>query len=67
MFNTNSLHNLLNLALAVLASMEGFNWLSLFDSETSLKVAAFIGLAKLAINIYRDGVTGLIKAQPPVA
>lgn len=65
-FNTNALHNILNLGLAVLAGLESFNWVSLFDPMTSLQIAAGIGLAKLTINIWRDGFSGLIKVQPPV-
>lgn len=64
--NTNTLHNVLNLGLAVLAGLESFNWISLFDPTTSLQIAAGIGLAKLTINIWRDGFSGLIKVQPPV-
>ncbi len=64
--NTNALHNVMNLVLAILAGIEGFNWYVLFSPDTSLKVAASIGLAKLVINVWRDGPLGLFKPQPPV-
>jgi hypothetical protein len=64
--NTNALHNLLNLALAVIAGVETFDWTSILSPSTAVTAAGLIGLTKLVINIYRDGLTGLIKARPPV-
>ncbi len=64
--SSNFIHNLLNLALAVLAAFETFNWTSFLTPSSALAVAGLIGALKIAINVWRDGLTGLVKTQPPV-
>jgi hypothetical protein len=62
----NLIHNLLNLFLAVLAPLEAFRWTDFLSPSSALAVAGAVATLKLAINIYRDGITGLVKTQPPV-
>ncbi len=64
--NTNLLHNILNTAIAVIASLEMVDLAPLIGAETSLKVIAGMAVAKIVINLVRDGLTGLAKDQPPV-
>ncbi|AVA20688.1 hypothetical protein [Rhizobium sp. NXC24] len=81
MFNTNAVHNLLNILIAVLAAVTAFliatgctqlatGLLECSQSWISPKYAAAIvavlGSSKILINIVRDGFGGLIKPQPPV-
>ncbi len=81
MFNTNALHNLLNILIAVLAAVTAFliatgctttatGGLECSQSWISptYTTAAITVLAasKTLINIVRDGFGGLIKPQPPV-
>ncbi len=69
--NTNAFHNLLNLIGLLVGAMITFDWTSLgLSAETAAYVAGGFLLAdkiiKFAINIFRDGIDGLIKPQPPV-
>ena len=66
LFNTNSLHNLLNFLIALIPALHAFDWSAFFDAETSLKIVGALGIGKILINTWRDGVTGLTKQQPPV-
>lgn len=71
MLNSNSLHNLLNVIGLIVGALITYDWQSLgLDPVTAAKVAGGVLLAdkviKLGINITRDGVTGLMKPQPPV-
>jgi len=61
--NTNLLHNVLNVAITVVASMSMFDWSALMSPETSLKVVAVLGLSKLVMNAVRDGIVGMVKSQ----
>jgi len=65
-FNTNFLHNVINVAIVALPALEVFDWTPFFDAETSLKIVGGLGLAKILINAFRDGFTGMVKPQPPV-
>lgn len=65
-FNTNFLHNVINVAIVALPALEVFDWTPFFTDETALKIVGGLGLAKIVINAWRDGVTGMVKAQPPV-
>jgi hypothetical protein len=81
MFNTNALHNLLNVSITlsalIVAILLATGCAQLADgtlecsqsfvgpSYTAAAVAALSAL-KIAVNIMRDGVSGLIKPQPPV-
>lgn len=69
--NSNALHNLLNLVGLIVGALITFDWTSLgFTAEQAALVAGWVLLGdkviKFAINIVRDGVTGLWKPQPPV-
>jgi hypothetical protein len=69
--NSNMLHNILNVVGLIVGALITYDWQSLgLDPVTAAKVAGGVLLAdkiiKLAINITRDGVTGLVKPQPPV-
>lgn len=69
--NTNAIHNALNLLGLIVGSLLMFDWASLgLSIETSALLASGFILVdkvlKFAINIFRDGLGGLFKAQPPV-
>ena len=75
--NTNLIHNILNIAAFVvgLSSIIGCTALPTggFDCSASMlgpQWGAYAALAfggvKLLMNIFRDGLGGLVKVQPPV-
>lgn len=65
--NTNALHNVLNVAMIVVAGLAGFDYVGLgLDPVLAGKIVATLGAVKMVINVLRDGVTGLTKPQPPV-
>jgi hypothetical protein len=69
--NTNALHNILNLLGLVVGSLIAFDWAGLgLSPSVAAAIASGVLIAdkviKLAINVLRDGVGGLFKAQPPV-
>ncbi len=64
--NTNLIHNILNIAIAVIAALSVPEVLALIPAEWSVKILAALGTAKLVINTVRDGFAGLVKEQPPV-
>lgn len=69
--NSNLAHNLLNFAGLIIGAFITFDWVTIgLDPVMAAKVAGGVLLAdkviKLGINITRDGVTGLVKNQPPV-
>lgn len=66
-FNTNTLHNVINVMIAALPALEVFDWTHFFADSTALKIAGGLALLKILINAVRDGVPGLIKVQPPVS
>lgn len=76
--NSNFIHNILNVLIAV----NGFLlWLncsvgtggvasceqSWVPPQVAIAIVAFAGVLKIIINVGRDGLAGLTKAQPPVA
>lgn len=81
MFNTNALHNVLNilitLAALLVAILLATGCTQLADdtlecsqsfigpSYTAFAVAG-LGTLKVVVNIIRDGFAGLVKPQPPV-
>lgn len=65
-FNTNTLHNVINVAMVLVPALEQFDWTPFFDDSTALKIVGALGLAKILINLLRDGPGGMIKQQPPV-
>jgi hypothetical protein len=69
--NTNAIHNVLNLVGLIIGSLITFDWAGLgLDPATAAAIAGGVLLAdkviKFALNITRDGLTGLWKPQPPV-
>lgn len=71
MFNTNAIHNILNLIGLLVGSLIAFDWASLgLTPETAAMIASGFILAdkviKLAMNLFRDGLGGLFKTQPAV-
>lgn len=69
--NTNAIHNILNLLGLMVGSLIMFDWASLgLSPEVAATIASGFILAdkviKFAINIFRDGLGGLFKQQPPV-
>lgn len=78
---TNGLHNLLNIAIALLAGVTAFLLAtgctqlvtgaldcsaSFIDPVWTTGITAALGLLKTIINVFRDGFGGLFKQQPPV-
>lgn len=69
--NTNLIHNVLNLIGLIVGALITFDWAQLgLAPETAAFIAGGVLLAdkiiKFAMNIFRDGFTGLWKMQPPV-
>lgn len=64
--NTNMIHNVLNIAIAFIAAMAAFDWTVLFSQQTAVVIVGGLATAKTVMNILRDGLTGLVKPQPPV-
>jgi hypothetical protein len=65
--NTNLIHNILNIAMIVVAGLAGFDFVGLgLDPILAGKIVAGLGTAKMIINVIRDGFAGLMKQQPPV-
>lgn len=66
-FNTNTFHNVINVAIVLIGALAGFDFSVLgMDPETALKVTGGLALAKLVINAFRDGPSGMASPQPPV-
>lgn len=64
--NSNLLHNLLNIAIAVVAILSLPEVLNLLPTDFGLAIAGGLGAVKVLINVLRDGLGGLVKEQPPV-
>lgn len=69
--NTNLIHNILNLIGLLVAALVGFDWAGLgLPPETVALITSVVLFAdkilKFMINIWRDGISGLVKDQPPV-
>lgn len=80
--NSNFFHNLANLAMVVLAGLTAAllalgcttlpdgstecSQVSYISPEIAASIVMVLGVIKLAVNIIRDGITGLTKQQPPV-
>lgn len=69
--NFNAIHNILNLVGLVIGALITFDWASLgLAPETAAWLAGAVLFAdkiiKLAMNLFRDGLGGLFKPQPPV-
>ena len=69
--NTNAIHNVLNLLGLLVGALITYDWTQLgLSAESAAFVAGVVLLGdkiiKLAMNIFRDGIGGLFKPQPPV-
>lgn len=69
--NTNLIHNILNVVGLLVGAIITVDWAGLgLSPQTAATVAGAVLVAqnviKMAINITRDGVSGLAKDQPPV-
>lgn len=65
--NTNLIHNILNIAMIIVAGLAGFDFVGLgIDPALAAKIVTGLGTLKMIINVVRDGLTGLVKEQPPV-
>lgn len=64
--NSNLIHNLLNVAIAIVAILSLPEVVALLPPEMGIVIAGVIGVLKTLINLFRDGPTGLFKNQPPV-
>lgn len=64
--NTNAIHNYLNAAITALAGLQLSDWALFVSEATALKVILGITVLKTVMNLARDGVSGLVKVQPPV-
>lgn len=64
--NTNLLHNIINVSMAVIAGLQALDWTAFVSPETSVTIVGVLAVLKLTINLWRDGLSGLIKDQPPV-
>jgi hypothetical protein len=65
-FNTNAIHNYFNAVILAVAATPMDLLLRLMTEAMAWKVVAAVSIAKLTMNIARDGVTGVVKVQPPV-
>lgn len=63
--NTNLIHNLLNIAIAIVGGLAAVDWSVITPTRAGLIVTILAG-AKTLINVFRDGIGGLVKSQPPV-
>lgn len=64
--NTNLLHNILNVATAVVAILGIPEVVALIPPALAMKIAFGTATLKLLINAFRDGLGGMLKDQPPV-
>ena len=81
MINSNLVHNILNVLIALVSALTAFLVAtgctalpsgaldcsqSWIGPEWTAVAASVLALAKTVINIVRDGFAGLVKPQPPV-
>lgn len=64
--NSNLLHNILNVVMALTAIALLPEVQAILPPELAVAVASGAATVKLVINVIRDGITGLVKEQPPV-
>lgn len=64
--NTNFLHNILNVIIALTAIVALPEVMAVIPAEWGVKIAAASAGLKLVINAIRDGFSGMVKEQPPV-
>lgn len=64
--NTNLIHNILNVAIAVIAVLSLPEVVALMPPSVALALVGVLATAKSVINVVRDGFGGLVKSQPSV-
>jgi len=64
--NTNLIHNILNTVIVVIPALEALDLTAFVGPDKALVIVAVLGMAKIAINLVRDGFFGMAKEQPPV-
>jgi len=64
--NSNFLHNILNIAIAIVAVISLPEVVAILPPELGLMLAGVAAGLKTVINVARDGFGGLFKEQPPV-
>ena len=69
--NTNAIHNVLNFIGFIVAALITYDWTQLgLTAESAAAIAGWVLLGdkviKIGMNIFRDGLGGLFKVQPPV-
>lgn len=64
--NTNALHNAINVLIVFISALAALDWTQFVTPEQATMVVGGLSLAKLLINVFRDGLSGLVKEQPPV-
>ena len=64
--NSNLAHNLLNVLILIVSAMAMMDWTAFFEPGTAAAIVAGMTALKLVMNMIRDGVTGMVKEQPPV-
>lgn len=69
--NTNMIHNILNVIALIIGVLITTDWTQFgLSAETAAYIAGLVLIAqnviKLLMNVIRDGLTGLVKEQPPV-
>lgn len=69
--NTNLIHNVLNFVGLIIGALITFDWTTLgLTAESAAMLAGWVLLGdkiiKIAMNVLRDGITGLYKVQMPV-
>lgn len=64
--SSNLIHNLLNVAIALVAILSLPEVIALLPPELALAIVGLAATAKTIINVVRDGIGGLAKHQPPV-
>ncbi len=65
-FNTNAIHNMLNIVMALVAGFAAMDWSVIVSQGMAVKIVAALAAVKLVINALRDGLAGMMKPQPPV-
>lgn len=63
---SNAVHNIINVLITLISALAVFDWTAFFAPERAVMIVGALSLAKLVINVVRDGVSGLTKVQPPV-
>lgn len=66
LMNSNLLHNILNILIALVAVLSLPEVVAVLPPEMGVVVAGVLAALKTVINIARDGFGGLFKEQPPV-